>query len=211
MNGSQPESDGGQSTAANSDQQVPASGATRRTTPEGCHSSTATGIADAIFEVVERDYRICSNCFAVVREIDEVWNRRAADRDCVSARSLPTDRTTDAVAPVGHSSIRRPRRICECGATDHRTRLRCVSKSAAVERAANLSTAIETLRDEYRDAEDSTLRSRVERWTHDSDALQYAVGEFKSRPGLQDHDDAAIYRRALAVALRRADDESGDR
>ncbi|WP_135851300.1 hypothetical protein [Halorussus salinus] len=202
--GSQPESDGAQPTA-DSGQQAPASGATRRTTPGGCHDSSATAIADALFEVVEEDHRICSNCFAVVREADEVWNRTAADRDCVSERSLPTDRTTEAVAPVGHSSIRRPRRVCECGATDHRTRLRCVSKSAAVERAANLSTAVETLREEYREADNPTLRSRAERWAHDADALQYAVGEFKSRPALQDHDDAAIYRRALAVALRRAD------
>lgn len=208
MTGSQPDSDGAQPTAANSGQQAPASGATRRTTPGGCHASTAESIADAVFETIEEDYRVCSNCFAVVREADEVWNRRAADRDCVSERSLPTDRTTDAVAPVGHSSIRRPRRVCECGATDHRTRLRCVSKSTAVERASNLSTAVEKLREEYRDADDPRLRSRAERWRHDPDALQYAVGEFKSRPALQNYDDAAIYRRALTVALRRGGEDA---
>jgi hypothetical protein len=205
MTGEQSDSDGAQSATANSGQQAPASGATRRTTPGGCHSPTAASIAETILEVVEEDYRICANCFAVVREADEVWNRHAAARDCVSERSLPTEQTTEGVAPVGHSSIQRPRRICECGAAHHGTRLRCASKATAIERAAKLSTAVEELRDEYRDADDPALRARADRWAHDADALQYAVGEFKSRPALQDHDDAAIYERALAVALRRAD------
>lgn len=205
MTGTQDDIDGAQSTTANSGQRAPASGATRRTTPGGCQTASATAIAETIFETIDRDYRICSNCFAVVREADEVWNDRAADRDCVSERSLPTERTTEAVVPVGHSSIQRPRRVCECGATHHRTRLRCASKSTAVERAAKLSTAVEKLREEYRDADDPALRARAQRWAHSTDALQYAVGEFKSRPALQDHDDAALYRRALAVALRRAD------
>lgn len=205
MTGPQDDNDGAQSETANSGQQAPASGATRRTTPGGCQTSSATAIAETIFETIDCDYRICSNCFAVVREADEVWNDCAADRDCVSERSLPTEGTTEAVAPVGYSSIQRPRRVCECGATHHRTRLRCASKSTAVERATKLSAAVEKLREEYRDADDSALRARVERWVHSTDALRYAVGEFKSRPALQNHDDAALYRRALAVALRRAD------
>ena len=205
MTGTQDDTDGAESTTANSGQRAPASGATRRTTPGGCQTSSATDIAETIFEEIERDYRICSNCFAVVREADEVWNSRVADRDCVSERSLPTERTTEAVVPIEHSSIPRPRRVCECGVTHHRTRLRCASKSTAVERAAKLSTAIEKLREEYHDADDRALRARAERWAHSTDALQYAVGEFKSRPALQDRDDAALYKRALVVALRCAD------
>jgi hypothetical protein len=166
---------------------------------------TASAIAETILDVLEEDYRICANCFAVVREADAVWNRHAAARDCVSERSLPTERTTDAVVPVGHSSIQRPRQICECGAAHHGTRLRSASKSTAVERAAKLSTAVDVLRDEYRDADNPALEARAEQWAHDADALRYAVGEFKSKPALQDHDDAAIYERALVVALRRAD------
>lgn len=190
------------SSHATSGPDTPAPGTTRRTTSGSCAPSTATDVASVVLETVEDDHRICANCFRVIREIATVEERVAADGDA-SAPALPTPETQSGVAQVGQSSIPRPKQVCDCGAAHHRTRLRCASKETAVERAGNLSTAVDALRDAYRDADAERLRRRVETWAHSTDALEYAMGAFKSRPALQGHRDTALYRRALAVALRR--------
>lgn len=173
-------------------------------------------IAAEILETAIHDHRYCANCFKQIREIEPPGMRSGGKRppDFAIGFAYPTKETVEAVGevlspqdPVGDDWEYTPvvdgftqRRICDCGATQHRTQEQTYSTERAIERAKNLSETIDELREEYY-AGSAAEVVKARQWAHSRDALLDVLRSLKAKPKLQyrDHD---ILERALKLAIK---------
>lgn len=173
-------------------------------------------IAEEILDTVISDHRFCANCFRKIREVEPPGMRSGgkAPPEWAIGFAYPTKDTIQGVGegfsprdPVGDDWAYTPdeesytqRRICDCGATQHRTQEERYTTERAIERAKNLSETIEELREEYY-AGSAAEVVKARQWEHSKDALLDSLRKLKAKPKLQyrDHD---ILERALKLAVK---------